>query len=214
MQGITVCVSAGDDGSGDASTAPGAHLDFPSCSPFSLSVGGTMLDGADEVVWWETPGERTTNGGGSTGGGVSVEFHRPSWQTVQIKSLNPRSIDGRIIPDVSALAGSPFYVLDLPPNVKASGGTSASAPLWAALIARVSAALPAAKRQRFLTPLLYQAVEGGTTLGQLTCRDIVSGQNASHPLPGKGYEATVGFDAVSGWGVPDGTKLLAALGNI
>ena len=214
LQGITVCVSAGDDGSGDAAGGPRAHVDFPASSPFVLAVGGTMLIGATEVVWWEAPGRRTSKGGGATGGGVSVDFPRPNWQTVHVASLNAGSIDGRVIPDVAALSGPPFYSLVLPGQMTWNGGTSASAPLWASLVARVNAALPAAKRQRFMTPLLYQLGANGQTLGQTTCRDITSGQNASHPQPGKGYAAGVGFDAVSGWGVPNGEKLATALANV
>jgi len=214
MQGITVCVSAGDDGSGDAAADRRAHVDFPAASPFALAVGGTMLRGSDEVVWWEAPGRRTNKGGGSTGGGVSVDFQRPSWQEVRVASINPGGIDGRVIPDVSALAGPPFYALVLPGGMTFNGGTSASAPLWAALIGRVNAALPASKRQRFLTPLLYGADGGGQMLGQTVCRDITSGQNASRPHPGKGYSAGPGFDAASGWGMPVGQQLAAVLANV
>ncbi|WP_181183422.1 protease pro-enzyme activation domain-containing protein [Mesorhizobium sp. CU2] len=214
MLGITICVSSGDDGSGDGSSAPGAHVDFPAVSPFVLAVGGTMLNGKDEVVWWEAPGRRTGKGGGAGGGGVSTRFPRPSWQTVKINSLNAGGIDGRVIPDVSALAGPPFYSLILPGGMRWNGGTSASAPLWAALIARMAGALPASKRQRFLTPLLYGPGANGNPLGQGGCRDILVGQNASHPLPGKGYAAIAGFDAASGWGVPDGQKLLRSLSSI
>jgi kumamolisin len=46
---------------------------------------------------------------------------------------------------------------------------------------------------------------------QVGFSDIVSGQNASHPSPGKGYSAKEGLDAVSGWGVPNGQGLLDAL---
>lgn len=114
------------------------------------------------------------------------------------------------MPDVAALAGPPLYELTLLGRSAPNGGTSASPPLWAALIARVNAALPQAKRQRFLAPLLYQAAPGGT-IGSAGCTDITSGNNASHPHPGKGYEARAGFDAVTGWGVPSGNALLAAL---
>jgi len=108
MQGITVCVSSGDDGSGDGAADRHAHVDFPAVSPFVLAVGGTMLDGTDEVVWWEAPGRRTNSGGGATGGGVSVDFDRPPWQEVRVASINPHSKDGRVIPDVAALSGPPF----------------------------------------------------------------------------------------------------------
>jgi len=165
-----------------------------------------------EQVWWQSPGRRTGNGqSGAGGGGVSTIFPRPSWQDVTIKSLNKNSIDGRVVPDISALAGPPLYDLIFLGQDSPNGGTSASTPLWAALIARINALLPANKQQRFLTPLLYQSSANGKTIGQLGTRDITVGQNASHPQPGVGYAATPGFDAVSGWGVPVGTALLAAL---
>ncbi|HEY6346488.1 MAG TPA: S53 family peptidase [Bryobacteraceae bacterium] len=215
LLGITICVSAGDDGSGDQLTDGRAHVDFPSSSPFVLSVGGTMLQGttakATEVTWFVSPGRRNGKGAGATGGGVSVEFPRPNWQNVHVASVNPNSIDGRVIPDIAALAGAPLYDLIFLGKDSPNGGTSASAPLWASLIARINAALPAAKRQRFLTPLLYQNGASGQTVGQIGCTDITSGQNASHPQPGVGYQAGPGYDAVTGWGVPNGAKLLAAL---
>ncbi|MFM0336866.1 S53 family peptidase [Paraburkholderia fungorum] len=212
MQGITVCVSSGDDGSGCDQSGKRCHVEFPSSSPYVLSVGGTMLttraDGtSNEVVWWEAPGQRP--GGGATGGGVSTLNARPAWQTPKVASLNPNSIDGRVVPDVSALAGPPLYDLLLDGQPLPDGGTSASTPLWAALIARIDASLPPGKQQRFLPPLLYQ-----NNVMQAGFRDIDSGQNASHPSPGKGYSATKGFDAVSGLGVPDGQALLGVLKTV
>jgi kumamolisin len=218
LQGITICVSSGDDGSGDQIDDGRAHVDFPSSSPFVLGVGGTMLKRSGstikEVTWWDTPGRRTGNGGGATGGGVSVVYQRPQWQNVHVTSLNAGSIDGRVTPDVAALAGSPMYDLIFVGHDSPNGGTSASAPLWAALIARINAKLPAAKQQRFLTPLLYQPASGGQPLGKTALRDITSGNNASRPQPGRGYAAGTGFDAVTGWGVPDGAKLLAGLATV
>ena len=218
LLGITTCISSGDDGSGDQINDGKAHVDFPSVSPFVLSVGGTMLKASgsavDEVTWWESPGRRTGNGGGSTGGGVSTIFPRPTWQNVKVKSLNKGSINGRVMPDVSALAGEPLYDLIFVGQAQPNGGTSATAPLWAALLARVNAKLPASKQQRFVTPLLYRNTPGGQPVGRTASRDISTGNNASHPLPGKGYHAKAGFDAVTGWGVPDGAKLLTALNSV
>ena len=88
---------------------------------------------------------------------------------------------------------------------------SAARPLWSALITRLVAALPAARHQRFLAPLLYQAGPTGTSPGQSALRDITTGQNASSPDPAKGHAAGPGYDAASGWGAPDGEKLLGAL---
>ncbi len=215
LLGITALISSGDDGSGDQIDDGKAHVDFPSCSPNAMSIGGTMLtksgSSVKEVTWWESPGRRTSNGGGATGGGVSVFFSRPAWQNVKVKSLNPKSIDGRVVPDVAALAGDPMYELVVVGHPQANGGTSASTPLWAALVARINALLPAAKQQRYLTPLLYQKGANGQPVGKASTRDITSGNNASNPNPGKGYKAGPGFDAVTGWGVPDGVKLLSAL---
>ena len=215
LLGITTCVSSGDDGSGDQIDDGNAHVDFPACSPFTLGVGGTMLrtsgTNVKEVTWWETPGRRTNNGGGATGGGVSTRFPRPAWQNVNVASLNSGSIDGRVVPDVSALAGEPLYDLIFVGKPQSNGGTSASAPLWAALIARIYAQLPPGKQQQFLTPLLYQNGVAGQPVGKIVSRDITSGNNASNPQPGRGYKAGPGFDAVTGWGVPDGVKLLKSL---
>ena len=205
MLGITICVASGDDGSGCNMTDDRFHIEFPGSSPFVLAVGGTML-APHEVVWWQSPGRRTLKESGSTGGGVSAIFRRPRWQTARIASLNPVSIAGRIVPDVAALAGPPLYSLILNGKHDHSGGTSASTPVWAALLARINAALPAARRRRFIPPLLYQ-----DNVGTQAFTDIVAGENASHPNPGKGYPAGPGFDAVSGWGVPDGKKLLSLL---
>lgn len=217
LLGITVCVSSGDDGSGDQLDDGKGHVDFPSSSPFALGVGGTMLTGSGanvkEVTWWEAPGRRTNNGGGASGGGVSTIFKRPTWQAVSVKSVNPGSIDGRVTPDIAALSGAPMYDLIFMGKDQPNGGTSASTPLWASLIARINANLPAAKRQRFLTPLLYEKGSNGQPIGKNCSRDITAGHNTSTP-PGKGYKAGAGFDAVTGWGVPDGVKLQAALAAI
>jgi kumamolisin len=209
LMGITVCVSSGDDGSGDQINDGHAHVNFPASSPFVLSVGGTMLLGppahAKEEVWWESPGRRTNKGGG-----VSVFFDRPQWQNVKIPSLNKKSIDGRVLPDIAALAGPPLYDLIFMGRDFPDGGTSASAPLWASLIARMQANRMG-KPAQFLTPLLYQKGPSGVPRGQAASMDVTVGNNASHPQPGVGYKARKGFDAVTGWGVPDGQKLLSQL---
>ncbi|WP_224007150.1 S8/S53 family peptidase [Cupriavidus pinatubonensis] len=110
---------------------------------------------------------------------------------------------------MAALAGPPLYDLPLDGHALPDGGTSAAAPLRAALVARIDAALPGGKRQRFLAPLLYKG-----DVGRAGFSDVISGQNTSRPSPGKGYTAKAGFDAVTGWGVPNGQGLLAALAAV
>lgn len=215
--GITACVSSGDDGSDDQVADGLAHVDFPASSPYVLAVGGTSLDKStgEEVAWFEGDGLRR-DGGGSTGGGVSAYSPRPSWQLQNVPSANPRGPAGRIVPDVAAnAAGSTGYLLVAPdpqnPSKAApqvAGGTSAAAPLWAALLARLAGA---GKVIGFLPPKLYQAspTSAGQPVGSVACRDITTGQNASGTAPG--YSASVSFDAVTGWGSPIGDELLARL---
>jgi len=215
--GITVCVAAGDDGSSDGLTDGHAHADFPSSSPYVLSVGGTAIvdftGAAADVVWMEGDGLRADQGG-STGGGVSAVFPRPDWQSaIAITSVNPGAINGRCIPDVAANAdwnASP-YLLVVDGHAEANGGTSAASPLWAALIALINSQLTGGKRVGYLTPMLYQTAGAGSapTLGAAGCTDVTSGNNNTASVGG--YSAGIGYDAASGWGTPQGKNLLAAI---
>jgi kumamolisin len=218
LLGITICISSGDDGS-DAQARDGyAHVSFPSSSPYVLAVGGTNLTKVDnkinEVVWKDGDGLRRDNGG-STGGGVSSMFDRPSWQSkIKINPIDPGAIAGRVVPDVAAHAqtdgNTTGYFIVVDGQSARNGGTSAAAPLWASLIGRINALLPADKRTGYLTPMLYQAASGTTdTLGTVGCRDITVGDNNSASIGG--FAAAKGYDAVSGWGAPVGKNLFNAL---
>jgi kumamolisin len=222
--GATVCASSGDDGAGDAVNDGKAHCDFPASSPYVLAVGGTMYPtGGSDQGWWDKPGARTENhGGGSSGGGRSTVFATPSWQSsINIVSVRTGHAAGRCIPDVSALSGEPLYNLIFDGRVSPNGGTSASTPLWASLLARIASNLPAGKTVGFVSPLFYQSGPNGAPLGASVTTDVITGNNDdlafSDPGAGEnfkpvtGYEAEVGYDAVSGWGVPIGTALQAAL---
>ena len=218
LMGITVCVAAGDDGSSDGINDGHAHVDFPCASPYVLAVGGTLLrTGAkhSERAWKDGDGLRSDNGG-STGGGVSLRIARPAWQAgLDIAPVNPGQAAGRIVPDVAANASANTgYFVVAGGQQEISGGTSASAPLWAALVARMNQQLAASgKRVGYLTPLLYAAVPDGTgTLGRQGCNDIVSGDNVTAHVGG--FKSASGFDAVTGWGSPKGKDLLAALTSV
>ena len=214
LMGITICVAAGDDGSSDGINDGHAHVDFPCSSPYVLAVGGTLLrTGANrsERAWKDGDGLRADNGG-STGGGVSARLPRPAWQSgLDIAGVNPGQIAGRIVPDVAANASANTgYFVVAGGQQEISGGTSASAPLWAALVARMNQQLAASsKRVGYLTPLLYGAAADGGPLGRAGCNDIHSGDNVTAHVGG--FKSTTGFDAVTGWGSPKGKDLLAAL---
>jgi kumamolisin len=81
-------------------------------------------------------------------------------------------------------------------HLEAIGGTSAGAPMWAALVARLNQGLKA--RCGFLNALLYGKFSKGVL------HDITEGNNGA-------YAASPGWDACTGLGSPDGTKLLGAL---
>ncbi len=206
--GITVCVSTGDDGA-EAQVQDGhAHVNFPATSPYVLSVGGTTLharQGANgqmavsEVVWNDGPGS-------GTGGGVSDITPAPAWQEGKVpRSLNPGNFAGRAIPDVAANADpATGYLVMNGGQLGIVGGTSAAAPLWASLITRTNA-LTGARAGNF-NALLYGAIGPAGVL-----RDVTSGNNDTDGLLDGQFQAGPGWDACTGWGVPDGAKLLAAL---
>ncbi|HET6176454.1 MAG TPA: S53 family peptidase [Candidatus Sulfotelmatobacter sp.] len=214
MLGITVCVAAGDDGSSDAIADGQAHVDFPSSSPHALAVGGTTIPAKGsqppDIVWLEGDGLRADNGG-STGGGVSVVFPLPAWQSaINIPSVNPGAIVGRCIPDLAANAdwnASP-YLLVVDGQAQPNGGTSAASPLVASLLTLINASRPSGKRVGYITPVLYQA-SGNSTVGAVGCTDVTSGNNNTDSIGG--YSAGAGYDAVSGWGTPNGVNLAAAI---
>ena len=218
LMGITICVAAGDDGSSDGIDDGHAHVDFPCASPYVLAVGGTLLrTGAkgSERAWKDGDGLRADNGG-STGGGVSARLARPAWQAgLDIAPVNPGQTAGRIVPDVAANASANTgYFVVAQGQQEISGGTSASAPLWAALVARMNQQLAAGgKRVGYLTPLLYGAAAGAATpLGKIGCNDIHAGDNVTAHVGG--FKSGPGFDAVTGWGSPKGKDLLAALSRL
>jgi len=206
--GITVCVSTGDDGSEAQMQDGRAHVNFPATSPYVLAVGGTTLHvrpnakGAPqvkEVVWNDGPGS-------GTGGGVSDVTPVPSWQTGKVvPSINPGHFAGRAIPDVAANADpATGYLTMSGGKMQIVGGTSASAPLWASLIACINASIGA--RAGNINALLYSTIGPKGVL-----RDITVGDNDTDGLLGGQYRAGPGWDACTGWGAPDGGKLLTAL---
>ncbi|HEY2044587.1 MAG TPA: S53 family peptidase [Jatrophihabitans sp.] len=203
LLGVTVTVAAGDDGSADRATDSGVHVDFPAASPNVLACGGTSLtaDPNSGAVTSETVWDNGV-GNGATGGGVSDSFALPSWQHnagVPVRADNGKT--GRGVPDVSADADPRTgYQVLVDGTRTVIGGTSAVAPLWAALVCRLAQSL--GKPLGLLQPAIYSAaIPGAVPPG---FRDITSGNNGQ-------YTAAAGWDACTGLGVPDGTALLAAL---
>ncbi|MGF6918764.1 S53 family peptidase [Paraburkholderia sp. 40] len=194
--GVTICAASGDSGSSDGSGG-GDAVDFPASSPYVLACGGTHLSSSGsaitrEVVW--NDGEQ----GGASGGGVSTAFPVPAWQqglSATATGGGSQPLGGRGVPDVagdaSPLTGYDVLVDGMQTVV---GGTSAVAPLWAALIARINAAK--GQPAGFVNAKLYKAPG--------VCNDITQGNNGS-------FAASKGWDACTGLGSPNGGKVAGAL---
>ncbi len=201
--GMTVLAASGDDGSSDRVDDGRAHTDYPAASPRVVGCGGTRITVdddqlSDEVVWNDTAA-----GGGSGGGGVSEVYTLPLFQRgVGV----PRSVNshgngrhGRGVPDWAGNASprSGYLIRLNGGQQERVGGTSAVAPLYAGLVARISQAL--GTPVGLLNPLLYRLRDTDGVF-----RDITLGNNGD-------YSAGRGWDACTGLGVPQGTALLNAL---
>lgn len=202
--GITICIASGDHGTADLDAQDWdkkIHVDHPACDDLVLGCGGTQIDGGKDVVWNDgTPFDVNTPGGGgwASGGGISEVFAVPAYQAgaklpVSIDSGKP----GRGVPDIAMSATNYFTRVDREEG--ASGGTSAVAPLTAALVALLNQAKQ--KNVGFLNPFLYANVAKGVV------HDVTVGTNAIKNTV-KGYNAGPGWDACTGLGTPDGTAIL------
>ena len=199
--GITVCVASGDHGTADLDGEHWdgeIHVDHPSVDNLVLSCGGTQIDNGKDVVWNDNLPFDADGDGWASGGGISQVFAVPSYQT---GAKLPKSIvnnkSGRGVPDIAMSATNYFTRVDTVEG--ASGGTSAVAPLMAALIALLNQAKQ--KNVGFINPFLYANVKKGVA------RDVTSGTNAIKNTV-KGYKAGKGWDACTGLGTPDGTAIL------
>jgi kumamolisin len=195
--GVTVLVAAGDDGATDGTATGALTVDFPASSPYVTACGGTRLVLRGTTIANETVWNDLAEGEGATGGGVSEAFPLPSYQSGIGVPTAPNGFVGRGVPDVAGDADpTTGYSVLLDGSETVIGGTSAVAPLWAALVARLNQALGAPVG--FLNPQLYSAAT------RATFHDITSGNN-------DGYSAGPGWSPCTGWGSPDGNRLLQSL---
>ncbi|HTV15149.1 MAG TPA: S53 family peptidase [Acidobacteriaceae bacterium] len=188
--GVTITVAAGDNGSSDGVSDGQNHVDFPASSPHVLACGGTALEAngtaiASETVW------NDGSEGGATGGGYSTVFPVPTWQS----GVAGFAGSGRGVPDVAgdASPGTGYNIL-VDGQQEVVGGTSAVAPLWAALIALINQIK--GSPVGFVNPTLYG--------DESDFNDITQGNNGA-------YSAGLGWDPCTGLGSPDGEEIARAL---
>jgi subtilase family serine protease len=221
---VTVVVSTGDHGAAtdpcpDAGTAaaPVKGVDWPASDPLALAAGGTSLQASRTTgaylgeTAWNTPAAAV--GGSSpeaSGGGFSRLFPRPAYQ------------DG--IAGIGATRGVPDVAADADPSTGmalalsdggqdhiliGAGGTSAAAPLWAAVIALADQY--AGRNLGFVNPALYRI--GRSADYHQAFHDVTTGTNTvqSATQTITGYQAAPGWDAVTGWGSPNAQALVPLL---
>lgn len=212
LQGVSILVASGDSGvagpAGDDS-ANGClnggttfSPDFPATCPYLTTVGATLLTGNVK-----TDQETAVTRFGS-GGGFSNIYPIPAYQAAAVANYmattpntygaNVYNRNGRGYPDVSAVGDNiVIFNKGLPTLI---GGTSASAPVFAAILTRINdERLKAGKSTvGFVNPLLYKNPQ--------VLHDITTGNN-----PGcgtNGFSAAKGWDPVTGLGTPNYPAML------
>lgn len=217
-RGTSVIVASGDKGVGtaceknDGSNTSHFPPQFPAACPWVTSVGGVRYIDPEQAVYFSS-------------GGFSDLWPRPMYQDEAVENFlqtqlgdrqkglfDPR---GRAFPDVAAQ--SVRYIIADAGHMIFEDGTSCAAPTFAGIIgllnaARISSHLPPLG---FLNPWLY-------SVGKLGLNDIVHGGstgcnghfrfegdlNGSPVVPYASWNATPGWDPVTGLGTPDFGKLL------
>ncbi|MGD9736518.1 MAG: protease pro-enzyme activation domain-containing protein [Solirubrobacterales bacterium] len=208
------------------------NVDFPGSDPWATDVGGTRLEDptaptATDYLW----NDSEDGSWGAGGSGVSERFPMPSYQQAAAPGLGvigPLSSGAkcgsptlcRQVPDVSALAatvnGETGYVVHAEDRWETNGGTSAAAPLWAAVATLVNAS-PACGGQAigFANPALY-AIAGDPASYAASFRDVTTARPGGKPTTNifeatQPYPAGPGYDMASGLGTPRLPGLAAAL---
>lgn len=192
--GVNVFCSSGDKGALDGAPDGKRHAIYPASSPNGIGCGATTVTVQNgkitkEVVWNDLQGH-------ATGGGYSRAWAEPPWQTKLNIPQIPKE-PGRGEPDMAA-NGDPNtgYQLLVDGQDVTIAGTSAVAPLFAALTARLGQAIGGPIG--YLNPIIYN------DSFKTAFNDVTEGHNGL-------FFARVGWDAASGFGSPDGTRLLGAL---
>ncbi|KAF8862998.1 subtilisin-like protein [Acephala macrosclerotiorum] len=225
LRGITVLESAGDTGVGapcksnDGKNTTQFTPQFPGTCPYITSVGGTQAV-TPEVAWVD-------GSGGFSNYFPTAWYQETAVQTYLDNYISPATkeyyepytnFSGRGFPDISAHSLTPWYEVIYAGALSGSGGTSAAAPVVAGIIgllndARLRAGKPALG---FINPALYAigytALNDITGGGSVGCNGINGQTGATFVgagvVPYASWNATVGWDPVTGLGTPNFPKLL------
>ncbi len=202
-QGQCFCAASGDSG------AYLLSIPQPSDDPYIVLVGGTTVGTSGPGGAWIS--ETTWNAGDGfflSSGGVSTSYNIPTWQQGINMTTNRGSTIRRNVPDVSMVAENILIVADNGQQ-EGSGGTSASAQLYAAFVALANQQA-AAKSQPpvgFINPATYAIAKSAAFAANF--EDVITGNNTN--TSSLSFFAVPGYDLCTGWGAPSGGSMLISL---
>ena len=213
--GVSGFYATGDSGVANTdkqgSQYPYPTITFPPSSPDVIAVGGTEIPVPQPSLESYNPEAVWNDGFGAGGGGYSVVFGEPPYQS---STSIPDPTGMRGVPDVSYNAALISSILiyesfdpTAPPGYLPIGGTSAATPQWAAIDAIAN---QADGSLGFLTPRLYQIYANKAEYAS-AFHDITAGNNSFNGVTG--YSAGPGWDAATGLGTPDVHNLVTALAS-
>jgi len=200
VQGQALCSASGDSG------ARKDGVTGIDSSPYIVEVAGTSLTTKSangpwksEVVW-----------GGSCGGisGYGI----PTWQQGMDFTLSAGSSSYRNYPDVAMPADNIFTVYKNGGAIGATGGASASSPLFAGFLALANEEAEAQGKPSvgFPLPAIYAIGKSSYSYYTNCFHDVTSGNNYSSESPSL-YAACKGYDLCTGWGSPTGSNTIQAM---
>lgn len=238
-QGITWIAAAGDSGAAQcdvdddySQASKGLAVSLPASEPEVTAVGGTefnegggsywaakngagqtsALSYIPEMAWNETTGGNPI---GATGGGASVYFSKPLWQT----GKGVPNDNARHLPDLAftAALGHDPYIVSSSGNLYLVGGTSAPTPSFAGMLALLTQYLISKGIEKKpglgnINPTLYRLAQ--TTPSAF--HDVTTGNNIVPCVQGTpdcytgsfGYSTGPGYDSVTGLGSADVNNLV------
>ncbi len=230
-RGVSLLFSSGDNGpNGDQPTGKHEQIfetEFPASCPWVTAVGGTTNLAAETAATQDTISVVGKLGYTASGGGFSSLFSAPDYQKSMVESYTSKHVPasyssvqgfnakGRGVPDVSAFSTNFPTVVDY--ITFPVGGTSASTPLWAGIVALLNDYEAEKGRQPlgFLNPWLYSLdtglkdiTTGGNNAGSCS---LLAGCTLAKTV---GYNVTEGYDPVTGLGSPVLSELTKALDAI
>lgn len=206
LRGTTLVTGSGDWGVSCSANGKKFIADFPSDSPYLVSVGATAFANnappiQDGAVWDNTHGFMSS-------GGFSTYFDRPAWQDAPVENFldNHNKVpttwfnsSGRAFPDVSAL-GAGFQIV-YNGKLVSIGGTSAATPTFAGILSLINEQRLTAGKSTlgWVTPNLW----GAYAKQQGAYTDVLQQVAPNHHGNCPGFDITPGWDPYTGIGTPN-----------